>query len=597
MSSPAGSGWLWRRAAALVLLTAGTLLALPSEASTGVELTPATKRTLARLQEQWLRWLGESYQDREGEQVTVEEMLAAVESLGFQSVPELGRGAAARGLAAIREGNLAMARRALVTAERLAPGLPETAFVEAELARAEARHSDRFKAWSLGWLRTLRQPGALVLAGLNLGLWLAAGILVAGALFVILLAATRGSTIVLRLVEVLSAGVPRPLAVVLAVAVLLWPLLVPPLGLWLLPWWSVLVWSHTATNERVVLVVVWLVVGLVPLALSTQHHFASTRVDPIERLLGAIERGELVGSLGTDLDELADRLPSDPATTHLLADVHRRLGQWDLAARHLRQVVENEPSNAPALVDLGAFAFRKGDYGAAVQFFQMATVADPDYGLAWYDLSQAYSEAYQFDAQRQALEQARRLDPERVADWIQDPPDERVALAGGGIARSDEVRAKWRSLEATSAEVASPEAGPTPEASAARDSTRGKAGISPWFSLAVPLILSILAFATARLLRPFDVPLEEGFTWRQGLGWRLVRVFLPGLPSAEVAEGPAAFGALLVPVLVGLAAFGTQIGSAFPLGVDRGDVHMPFVLAALALVFVGRFVWDLRTEG
>jgi tetratricopeptide (TPR) repeat protein len=572
-----------RRLAAVLIGLLALLVTLPvCAAPVSLELTPATKRVFARIQEQWLRWLSDSYQDREDLDATVEDIAVSVESLGFVSAPDLGRAAAARARAALRAEQLPQAVRALESAERFAPGLPETAFVQSEVSRASGDLAGAAKWWVRGWTRALRLPDVKQILALNLGLWLAGGTILSGALFTILLAATRGAAMILRLVERFSRSAPRGVAIAIALLVLMWPLALPPFGLWVLPWWSVLLWSQASRSERAVLVATWVILGLVPLLATGYQRLAQRQADPLHQALLSLERGELMGSLGTSIDLLTERLPNDPAVLHLIADVHRRLDQWDLAARHQRQVAELEPQNAAVLVDLGAFSFRKGDYGAAVQFFQMATVADPGSAHAWYDLSQAYSEAYQFDAQRQALEQARKLEPELVGEWIREPPEERVVLTGAGIARIPEIRSKLGAVAA---------------AEPVEGAAEGGKSLPPWAGLAIPAIFVVLALVIGRLVPAPNQGLPEGFTWRRGIGWRVTRVLLPGLPSAEIGEGLAAFGALWLPVSLALLPVAASVGSAVPLALDPAGSAVPVALVGLGLVLVGRVVWDLRTEG
>jgi drug/metabolite transporter superfamily protein YnfA len=74
-------------------------------------------------------------------------------------------------------------------------------------------------------------------------------------------------------------------------------------------------------------------------------------------------------------------------------------------------------------------------------------------------------------------------------------------------------------------------------------------------------------------------------------------VLLPGLPSAEIGEGLAAFGALWLPVSLALLPVAASVGSAVPLALDPAGSAVPVALVGLGLVLVGRVVWDLRTEG
>src|SRR4029450_5550394 len=103
------------------------------------------------------------------------------------------------------------------------------------------------------------------------------------------------------------------------------------------------------------------------------------------------------------------------------------------------QVLEREPNNVPALLDVGAYHFLRGDHGSAVQYFQRAATADPTSAAAYYNLSQAYSDAYQFGEQHDALNRARSLDEARVNGWIADVGADRVITFNGGVARHQQI--------------------------------------------------------------------------------------------------------------------------------------------------------------
>src|SRR5262249_7300625 len=124
----------------------------------------------------------------------------------------------------------------------------------------------------------------------------------------------------------------------------------------------------------------------------------------------------------------------------LLGDFHRSLNQWDLARSLYRQVIEKEPSNTAALLDVGDYYFFKGDFGNAVQYFQKTAAADPTSAAAQFNLSQAYNESYLFEEGKRALDQARALDSSRVDAWLKHADQMRVVMIDGGLARSAEIR-------------------------------------------------------------------------------------------------------------------------------------------------------------
>ncbi len=133
-------------------------------------------------------------------------------------------------------------------------------------------------------------------------------------------------------------------------------------------------------------------------------------LSPPVQAMESLEQHRLYGGLFTDLGSLRALLPESAAVKHLLADVHRSLNQWDLARSLYRQVLEKEPENTAALMNLGAYFFLKGDFGNAIQNFQKVVTADPQNAAAHFNLSQAYSESYLFDESKRALAQAREID-------------------------------------------------------------------------------------------------------------------------------------------------------------------------------------------
>ncbi|HVR09316.1 MAG TPA: tetratricopeptide repeat protein, partial [Thermoanaerobaculia bacterium] len=455
--------------------------------------------------------------------------------------------------------------------ERLDPQRPEAAFAAAAVARAAGDYP-RFAA------ALCRAYPRLFLLPLERYLWLQDVLifslyllLLTGGLFVCALLATRGGGLYHDLAAFLGRRLPRGAAVVLAGALLLWPLLLPGRFIWLLVLWSLLLWGYASSSERAVLIGLWLLLGAAPLLIAAQERAVAVRLSPPVKALESLRQRRLYGGLFADLGLLHSSLPESPAVKHLLADVHRTLGQWDIARGLYRDVLEVEPQNVSALLDLGVYAFNRGDTSGAIQYFQQAAAADPrNAAMAQFDLSQAYNEAYLFDEAHRALAQAKMIDAERVDRWLSNAEQEKVVAAAGGLALIPDVE---RSL-----------VGPASPFELVR---HGASAVE-----ALGAILLAVALHLAR--RPHGYA-EAQLQWRLGNRardtWR--RVLLPGLSSAEAGDGVRAFLALLAPVgLLMLPRF-ERLGYRIPWGYDAGNS------AAWALAVTGLLLYlgaRLRSE-
>jgi tetratricopeptide (TPR) repeat protein len=287
----------------------------------------------------------------------------------------------------------------------------------------------------------------------------------------------------------------------------------------------------------------------------------------------------LYGSLFADLGVLRGVLPQSVAVKQLLGDVHRTLNQWDLARALYRQVLEAEPGNAAALLDLGDYAFLKGDFSSAIQGFQQAAAADPRNAAAPYNLSQAYSESYMFDEQKVALRRAQDLDLARVNAWMANQ-QQRVVPLPGGLNRIPEIRrelaASWSGREVRS--------GP---------GELLRRGLSIFLSLS--LVLVALTLHLAR--RPFGYTERAAEVFPEGAFDRWGRILLPGVASAEVGEGGRSFLALLVPTALLMLPFLGRLGTTIPWRYDPGDLLAKTVAVLGLSIYFGVRLWrGLRSE-
>jgi tetratricopeptide (TPR) repeat protein len=549
--------------------------AISSPQVTGIELTVPVQRALQQLQEQWLQWISATNAERSGE--VVDDLLATSRQLGMSRLPDLSLGALVQAVTAAQDNDFRRAEWALAAAERLDPGRPETSFARSRVAWLAGRPFAALGNLIDGYRRALGLPLERSLLFQALVFWLLCLLLATGGLFVAVQMATKGGALLHDVAGALGRKLPPTGARAAAVVALVWPLALPYGLAWLILYWSLLLWGYGSKSERAVAIALWLILGITPFVIAEQQRRIATTLSPPVHAMVSLDQGRLYGGLFTDLGVLRSRLPESPAVKHLLADVHRTFGQWELARGLYRQVLEKEPENAAALLNLGVYFFYKGDFGNAIPLFRKAAAADPTSAAAYFNLSQAYSESYLFEDMGAAQRQARQIDPERVEAWLGRDEKQRIVVMAGGLARTQEIR---RELLANRSSLAS------------LDLVRR----SLTAILAVGLVLLALALHVARRRSGYAaVPADWRLGYGRAAGWR--RVLLPGVASLEGGEGLRAFLALLIPAGLFLIPVGERLGYRVPWGYDPGTL-LPWTVAITGLVlFLGaRLYWERRNE-
>jgi tetratricopeptide (TPR) repeat protein len=566
--------------AALLLagsLAAGPAAAAPEQPAAGFELTGQVEETLTQLPEQWLQWISSSYRDSpESASKAVSNLLTITRQLGLTRVRDLSLAAGAHAVEAARDGDAQRAAWTLEAAERLDPGRPETAFAAAAVARIEGRWARSVLDTARGWAFRLRQPDErrlLAHGAAGFALWVLLG---SGALFVALLMATRGGPLLHDLAALAGRVLPSPLAYAAALGALLWPLVLPWGLAWLALYWSALLWSHSSLSQRAVLLALWLLAAVTPALLAEQRLRVAVELSPPARALDNVVEGRLYGGLYTDLGVLRSRLPDHPAVLQLLADLHRRMGDWDVARTLYHQVRDLEPENADVLIDLGAYYFYRRDYGNAIDSFRRASLVAPENTAAYFNLSQAFSESYSFEESHRALDEAKRIDSRRVDRWIANGT--RIQAIDGGIARAPEIRralleARRMALTEVSAPTLMPDA-------------------RTLWALAALVGLALAVGAVRRAVLGAAGAAADGPEPGQ---WG--RALVPGLASAQAGAGPAAVAALVPAVALAMLPLASQIAYRPPVGVDPATPLAWIAVAGLAALLGVRWWRVSRGSG
>ena len=99
-------------------------------------------------------------------------------------------------------------------------------------------------------------------------------------------------------------------------------------------------------------------------------------------------------------------MPESTAVVHILADLHTRLGEWDSARALYEALIEKEPKNGSALLDLGVCHLHQGDQAQAMMHFQRAADTLEAGAAARFNMSQVLSELYRFREAEREIERS-----------------------------------------------------------------------------------------------------------------------------------------------------------------------------------------------
>lgn len=583
-----------RSALGLALLTFGLLVLAPVELRadlagelSGLELTPQVRWQMRQLNEAWQKWT-QSFEKGSGQEAAyLEQILEKTRQLGMKRLPDLATAAAAYAVKSARAGDFDSAERALAAARRLDDSRPDIPFASAELARARGAYGEFVKSTIAGYGLKLRSPLERTLMAQNASLALLYILLIAGALFVGVLMIIEGGALFYDLARLLSPPLERKTADIVTILLLAWPIILPSGWLWLLLLWSVLLWAYAAKSERVVLVLVWILLGISPIILGQQQRAVQVALAPPTRLLENLANDRLYGALFTDAEALVTMVPDHPAVTEILADIHRRMGQWDYARAiytNLTQDPEqNDLARAASYNNLGVYYHRRKEYETAISYFRRATEVDQRTTEAFFNMGQSYSQLYDFNNSHSAMGRAKAVDNARVEELNQQikgaaDAAEAVVAIDGGLRRQADLKKRLAGLW--------------------RPSLAEQPSLIDLWRRNLALTVSLFAFLLAVTLGHArsqlgfrSTPLD---TTPFFIDNRWARLLIPGLDACNDDRGLAAFVALLLPVTCVVLMVLSVLGYRSPNAFDPGALFLP-ALGLLGLVLI--LAWRFKRSG
>lgn len=553
----------------------------------GLELTPQVRWQMRQLHESWQQW-SRSFEAADGKEgIYLDQMADRVRGLGMERLPDLAIAAAAYAVQAAEQGKPERADVALAAARRLDDGRPEVDFAAARVARAKGDWGSYFGSLVSGERKKLAAPVEGEMAVYNLRLWLFYTVLLSLGCYIVLLMAAEGGALFYDLARLLSPPLPRGAADLVAVLLLLWPVVLPSGFLWLALYWSVLLWSYATGRERAILVLAWIVLGASPIFVAQQQRAVRMTLSPPMRLLENLATDRLYGAIFSDTEALVTMLPKNPAVTELVADIHRRLGQWDYARAIYTEISQDsEISGADSAIaynNIGVYHHRRKEYETAITYFTRSKEANPQLAQAYFNMGQSYAQLYDFTNSHAAMGQAKSISSSLVERWNARTkgvdPAEAVVAADGGEGRSKEVQRLLSQVWSGSVRKSS-----------FSDLWRRHSGlISSLFAL-----LLAIALGQARQQLGFrSTALDTTPRLAENL---LARTLLPGLDSANEDQAFRALLAILPVVALLTFAFLCRVAYHSPIAFDPScTLGMAAGLGALLLLFVIR--WRVCARG
>lgn len=553
----------------------------------GLELTPQVRWQMRQLHESWQQW-SKSFEAADGQEgVYLDQLADRVRALGMQRLPDLAVAASAYAVRAAQEGRPERAEVALAAARRLDDGRPEVDFAAARVARASGDWGAFLGHIVSGERKKLAAPVEGELAYYNLRLWLLYTLLISVGLYIVVMMMAEGGALFYDLARLMSPPLGRGTADVLTIVLLIWPVVLPSGFLWLALYWSVLLWAYATTREKVVLVLAWIALGLAPQLVAQQQQQARMTLSPPTRLLENLRTDRLYGAIFSDTEALVTMVPKNGAVTELVADIHRRLGQWDYARAIYTEISQDsEQSRARTAIaynNIGVYHHRRKEYETAITYFKRAAEADPQLAQAFFNMGQSYAQLYDFNNSHAAMGQAKNVSSELVERWNERikgvDPAEAVVAAEGGAQRSAEVRRLLGELWSGGDRKTS-----------FGELWRRHSGL---FASLCALLLAIAVGQARQQLGFRSTALDTTPRLAENT---LARTLVPGLDSATDDNGIGAFLAILPVVALLVLPFLCRAGYRSPIAFDPTcTLAMIAGLLPLVVLFVVR--WRICAKG
>jgi tetratricopeptide (TPR) repeat protein len=282
----------------------------------------------------------------------------------------------------------------------------------------------------------------------------------------------------------------RP-AAPLAVGLLVLPSLFALGPMWLLLYWAVIAYAYSEKGERSLLAAALFTLGVIPLLVNVVARENLVRRSALYLAAVDLDERRDDSSVEEQLASIVAALPDQSDAWFLIGMYAERAGDYSRALTAYSRAIEADPKEYRALVNRGNVRFIEGDYAEAIGDYEEAARRAPEAAEAYYNLSVARSEIYDFKGQERARARAIQISRRDVDNWSSRPPLARVVPAAYRLSIARERSDRWVRRPDPRHAVA-----PTP----ILDLLRSPWCLAPWGALVVALI-----FRAIRTRRGFAI--------------------------------------------------------------------------------------------
>jgi tetratricopeptide (TPR) repeat protein len=405
-------------------------------------LPPPVTRGLYR--SHWFEFLNAHLEDDErGATAALAELKKAARAVGVRRLSDFSRTAVQEGKKAEAIGNVARASRAYSAALELddanfAGLLAKSEFL---LRRRSYRPAAAALAHAVRALFASRESRLSVFSAATL--WAAAGVVLATVSLIVLLLVRHFGRLLHDARERAARFGDRRAAIPLLAAVLLVPFAVGLGPIAVVVCWAALLLAYTEGRERAVLIGALFLLGIVCPAVRLVSRENILERSPL--YVAALDLAEQRedGSAEDGLRQASAVFSEDGDVWFLLGIYAERAGDSDRAVACYDRAIQANPGDYRPLLNRGNVRFQEGDFLDAIRDYDAAVRRAPRAAEAYYNLSIARGDSYDFDGQGAALAKAREISDRQVTGWSDNPTLARVVSAPYPLSRARRKIEQW----------------------------------------------------------------------------------------------------------------------------------------------------------